>query len=285
MNDRNNNLIQAQKNEITEFFIYSYLAKKAKDPHNQKLLEHIAEDEKKHYYLLKKKTHQEIRPSRLRIFIYSLLAAIFGLSFTLRYMERGEKVSQKKYGVFGKKEFSVLLHDEEDHEQKLIGLLKDPRVEYASSIVLGLNDALVELTGALAGLTFALRDSRIIVLSASVTGFAAALSMAASAYLSAQEDVHLGKKPLRGAIYTGITYLATVIILVLPFLILKNIYLSLGITLTTGVLLIALYTFYITTAKNLKFWARFLKMVFISLGVAIISFGFGLLLRKYLGVG
>lgn len=278
-------LLKAQKNEITEFYIYSHLSKKAKDQHNQKLLQDIAEDEKRHYSLLQKKTRTEIQPDRIKIWFYSLLASVFGLSFALRYMERGEKFSQKNYQALGRKEFVIMLRDEESHEQKLIGLLKDRRIEYASSIVLGLNDALVELTGALAGLTFALRNSQTIALSASVTGFAAALSMAASAYLSAQEDADLGKKPLRGAVYTGMTYLATVIILVLPFLILKNVYLSLGITLTTGALLIALYTFYITTAKNLKFWARFLKMAFISLGVAVVSFGFGLLLRKYLGVG
>lgn len=280
-----NPLLKAQKNEITEFYIYSHLAKKAKDTHNQKLLQHIAEDEKRHYSLIKKNTHQEINPNRLKIWIYSLLSSLFGLSFALRYMEKGEKFSQKNYSFLGKKEFYLMIRDEEEHEKKLIGLLKDRRIEYASSIVLGLNDALVELTGALAGLTFALRDSRIIALSGAITGFAASLSMAASAYLSAQEDADLGKKPLRGAIYTGITYLITVIILVMPFLILKNIYLSLGITLGTAFVIIAFYTFYITTAKGLKFWPRFLKMAVISFGVAVISFGFGLLLRNYLGVG
>ena len=48
------------------------------------------------------------------------------------------------------------------------------------SVVLGLNDELVEFTGALAGFTLALSDHRLIALTGSITGIAAALSMASS---------------------------------------------------------------------------------------------------------
>jgi len=165
-------------------------------------------------------------------------------------------------------------------------MLSDSRVEYASSIVLGLNDALVELTGALAGLTLALRNGKIIALTGTIIGFAASLSMAASAYLSAKEESNKNsyKTPLRGAFYTGITYLITVIVLITPFLLLSNVYYALTTTLIIAILIIAFYTFYISTAKNLKFWRRFLEMALISLTVAAISFGVGLLLRYYMGI-
>ena len=51
-------------------------------------------------------------------------------------------------------------------------------------MVLGLNDALVELTGTLAGLTFALANARLVALAGIITGIAATLSMAASNYLA-----------------------------------------------------------------------------------------------------
>ena len=51
------------------------------------------------------------------------------------------------------------------------------RLEYMGSVVLGLNDALVEFTGALAGFTLALSDSRLTALTGSITGIAAALSI------------------------------------------------------------------------------------------------------------
>ena len=45
-----------------------------------------------------------------------------------------------------------IVEDEDKHEQELIDLIDEERLRYVGSIVLGLNDALVELTGALAGL-------------------------------------------------------------------------------------------------------------------------------------
>ncbi len=284
-------LLGFQKNEITEFFIYNNLAKKAKDQKNRKVLSHIAGDEKKHYSALKEITGKEVKPNKARVWWYLILASIFGLAFSLKFMERGEKLSQKNYKLISRKNFHSMIKDEERHEMELLEMLSDSRVEYASSIVLGLNDALVELTGALAGLTFALRNGKIIALTGTITGFAASLSMAASAYLSSKEDLDKKNKiqkghktPLRGAFYTGITYLVTVIILIIPFLLLSNVYYALTTTLITAILIIAFYTFYISTAKNLKFWRRFLEMALISLTVAAISFGVGLLMRYYLGI-
>jgi len=47
--------------------------------------------------------------------------------------------------------------EEDEHEHKLIAMLKEKKLNYMGSIVLGLSDALVELTGALAG--FGLPDN------------------------------------------------------------------------------------------------------------------------------
>jgi VIT1/CCC1 family predicted Fe2+/Mn2+ transporter len=59
---------------------------------------------------------------------------------------------------------------------------------------------------------------------------------------------------------------------------------SLLVTVLLAVLIIFFYTFYITTAKALSFWGRFLEMAIISVGIAIISFFVGLVLKKFLGV-
>lgn len=278
-------ILQAQKNEITEHLVYTLLSKRVKDKNNSKVLSNIAKDELKHYKLLKKITKIDAKPNKFKIFYYSLMARIFGLSFTLRLMEKGENAAIRNYRGINAKLLKEIIHDEEKHEHALIDLLAEKRIEYASSIVLGLNDALVELTGALAGLTFALRNGKLVALIGFITGFAAALSMASSEYLSTKEDTErTTKSPILGAFYTGMTYLVTVLFLIAPFVFLSNIFLALGITLGISVLIIAFYTFYITTAKNKPFWRQFTEMVMISLGVAAISFLIGLLLRIYVGI-
>ena len=272
-------ILRAQKNEINEYYIYSKLANKIKEENNKKILKKIANDELKHYNIWKKYSKKEIKPNFFRVYWYIFLSSILGLSFGLKLMEKGEKLAKEVYKkIDGKFPLASFIKDEHGHEKKLLDLIKEERVEYAGSIVLGLNDALVELTGALSGLTFALQNGKIIAITGFITGVAASMSMAASGYLSSREDDN--KTPKKSAIYTGVAYIATVLLLILPYLLLDNIYLSLGIMLSVAILIIAGYTFYISTAKELKFGRRFLEMAIISITVAIISFLIGLIIRN-----
>ncbi|MGV8150237.1 MAG: VIT1/CCC1 transporter family protein [Candidatus Woesearchaeota archaeon] len=278
-----NVMLAAQKNEITEHIIYSRLAKKSRDVHNKKTLERLSSDELKHYEILKKHTKIDVSPKRFKIWFYSFLATIFGISFTIRLMEHGEEYAQKLYSQQKDKDFKVLLVDEHRHEKDLIEILKDSRVEYAGSIVLGLNDALVELTGALAGLSLALANGKLIAVIGGITGFAAAMSMAASSYLSSKEEKN-NKDAFKGATYTGVAYLITVTLLILPFIFINNVFISMVVMLCITILIIAVYTFYISTAKGTGFWPKFIEMALISLTVAAISFVIGWIVRRYIGV-
>jgi VIT1/CCC1 family predicted Fe2+/Mn2+ transporter len=275
--------LEAQRAEMTEYHIYMALAKRSTIPSNRKLLERIAKDELRHYKYWREQTKVDVRPSRHEILLYLFFARTFGVTFTLQLREAGEKSAQEKYAklrdVPGVR---ALISDEEGHEQMLITMLKDERLEYAGAVVLGLNDALVELTGVLAGLTLALRDGRLVAIAGLVTGVAAAMSMAASGYLQAKEDGH--RSPLKSAAYTGGTYILVVMMLIAPYFILSSLYSSLLVTLSIALIIIAVYTFYITTAKKISFWRRFGEMAAISLGVAAVSFMFGWLLRTYVGL-
>ncbi len=131
-------------------------------------------------------------------------------------MEQGEQAAQVNYAAVAKEipEAAKYQEDEDKHENQLIDMLDEERLQYAGSVVLGLNDALVELTGALAGLTLALQNVKLIALSGLITGIAASLSMAASEYLSTRSE-KTSKQPVRAAIYTGIAYIITVTLLIL----------------------------------------------------------------------
>lgn len=276
-------ILAAQKNEITEHIIYKKLAEKSKDSHNKKILEQLSSDEFKHYEILKKHTKIDVLPKRFKILAYSFLATIFGIAFAIRLMEKGEEYAQQLYSAQKDKDFKVLLVDEHRHEKELINILKDSRVEYAGSIVLGLNDALVELTGALAGLSLAIANGKLIAIIGIITGFAASLSMAASSYLSSKEEKN-DKDAFKGSTYTGIAYLITVALLVMPFIFINNIVISMATMLCISITIIALYTFYVSTAKGIRFLPKFIEMALISLSVAAISFAVGWVVRTYIGV-
>lgn len=284
-NEQINRLLEFQRNEITEHYIYAKLAKITADPANREVLCRIADDEQRHYEQFKALTNQDVAPNRFQIWKYVTLARILGLTFSMKLMEAGESSAQKSYEEYSDdiEIIRQIAKEEDEHEQQLIGMLDEERLHYTGSIVLGLNDALVELTGALAGLTFALQNTKLIALTGSITGIAAAFSMAASEYLSTKTE-KTEKHPVKASVYTGITYIFTVLVLIAPYLVLRNYYACLAVTLILGVLVIASFNYYIAVAEDLKFRHRFLEMTLLSLSVAAISFLTGFLLRTLTGI-
>ncbi len=278
-------IMKEQKNEITAHHIYKKLSEVTKDPHNADVLRRISEDELKHYHELKELSGKEIAPSRSKIRYFVLLSRVLGLTFGVKLLEDAEDEAQNIYGEHSKEveAFNKILEDEEHHEQMLIDMLDEERLNYMGSVVLGLNDALVELTGALAGYTFAFQDTKLIALTGLITGISASFSMAASEYLSAkqEEESSIAKK---SAIYTGIAYIFTVIFLIMPFLLIGNPFLSLVVTLMVAVAIIFVFNFYVAVAKSLNFMKRFAEMAVISLGVAGISFLIGVLVKTVIGI-
>jgi VIT1/CCC1 family predicted Fe2+/Mn2+ transporter len=278
-------LLTFQRLEITEHYIYKRLAQTNKSAENRRVLEKIAQDERRHSEDWKKYTGEDVQPDRFAIWKYYLISRLFGFTFGIKLMERGEENAQANYAELQKTipEVDAWIEDENAHEKALIGMLNEDLLQYAGSVVLGLNDALVELTGALAGLTLALQNTKLIALSGLVTGIAAALSMAASEYLSTRSEVTT-RQPVRAAIYTGVAYIITVSLLILPYLIFENYYFDLAWTMVTAVLIIAVFNYYISVAKDEPFRRRFLEMAGLSLGVATISFIIGYFIRQLLGI-
>jgi VIT1/CCC1 family predicted Fe2+/Mn2+ transporter len=276
-------IIGFQQNEIDEYHIYRKLASRMKDVKNKKTLQSIAEGERRHYQFWKKHSNVELKSRGLRVFYYYLIMRIFGITFGIKLMEHGESRAQGTYSDFANviPDSKQIAKDEEEHEDKLMAMLREERLEYVGSIVLGLNDALVELTGALAGFSLALPKPQLIAGIGLITGIAASLSMAASEYLSTKAEGSNTAEALRSSLYTGVTYIVTVILLVLPFFLFESALLCLAITVGVAVLIIFLFNYYISVARDLNFGKRFLEMVGISLGVAAVSFGIGYLVRLF----
>lgn len=278
-------ILEWQRTEITGHHAYLRLAKAIKDPHNREVVERIAKEEANHYRTFKTYTGKDVPPNRAQVFFYHWLARIAGLTFGIKLMERGEEDAQASYAEIRDQipELEDIIREEEEHENHLLAMLDEEALRYAGSVVLGLNDALVELTGALAGLTFAFQNTNLVALSGLITGISAAFSMAASEYLSARAEGG-ETNPLRSALYTGVAYIFTVAVLVFPYLLLENYMLCLVWTLINAVLVIAVFNFYLAVAKDLEFGKRFGEMAAISLGVAAFSFGVGYVVRQVLGV-
>ncbi len=275
-----------QQNECTESVIYEEIAKFSKGEQNKETLLRLSKEEKAHYEIWKSYTQCELKPETGKVLKFKLLAIILGFTFAVKLMEKGEDAAQDEYALLANEvEESIHIRkQEEEHEQALLEILDEERLQYVGSMVLGLNDALVELTGSLAGFTFAMQNTRLIALSGLIIGISATFSMASSEFLAARSEGR--SDALKSCTYTGTAYLITVILLVLPYLLLGNesYLMALGCMLLTVILIIAGFTYYTSIAMDQPFKSRFIEMAGISISVAVLSFVVGVLAKQFLGV-
>lgn len=278
-------ILRAQRNEVTEYHIYKKLAGVIKNQENSRILSNIAEDELSHYKTWMMYSGREVDPDKWKITKFYWISLIFGLTFGLKLLERSEERAQVDYNEISEDfpEAIRISQEENEHENMLLGMIDENRLKYIGSIVLGLNDALVEILGTLAGLTLALQNNTLVALVGVISGIAGALSMSTSEYLSTKSE---GKKEdaLKAAIFTGLAYIIAVVFLVVPFLIFESPWLSLGVAVFDSVFVVFLFSYYISVANDQSFKKRFFEMVLLSTVVGLISFGLGYLVRRFFGI-
>ncbi len=275
-----------QRDEETGHAIYRRMAAGERNSANRAALESLAEDERSHAETLRRRTGIPAGPNRLKLFWFVLMNWIFGYTFLIRLMEKYETSAISVYRalVADWPELETIIAQEQEHELQLVEMLDEERLRYVGAMVLGLNDALVELTGTMAGLAFAMGNNRLAALAGIITGVSATLSMAASSYLAERNEGT--SDALKSAAYTGAAYLVTVACLVAPYLLFPSrmIAPALLTMLAVAILIILAFNYYVSVAKSLPFTRRFLEMAGISLGVALISFLLGALAKRLLNI-
>ena len=275
-----------QQGELTESVIYEAIARFAKGEENKETLRRLAREERAHYEIWKSYTGEEMKPEKGKVFKFALIARIFGFTFAVKLMERGEARAQVEYETLMEEvpESMMIRQEEEEHENALLAMLDEESLQYVGSMVLGLNDALVELTGSLAGFTFAMQNTRLIALSGLIIGISATFSMASSEFLAARSEGR--SDALKSCTYTGIAYLITVVLLIAPYLIFGTAqYIpALICMLAVVIAIIAGFTYYTSVAQDQPFKSRFTEMAVISISVAVLSFVVGVLAKNLLGV-
>ena len=275
-----------QQNELTESVIYEKIARFAKGEENKKTLMRLSNEEKAHYLVWKSYTGEDLKPQKGKVFWFATIARVLGFTFAVKLMERGEENAQDEYEILAAEveESAHIREQEEEHETALLAMLDEESLQYVGSMVLGLNDALVELTGSLAGFAFALQNTRLIALSGLIVGISATFSMASSEFLAARSEGR--SDAFKSCTYTGIAYLVTVVLLILPYLLFSPTQFipALICMLVIVVAIIAGFTYYTSVAMDQAFKKGFLEMAGISITVAVLSFVVGILAKRFLGV-
>lgn len=148
------------------------------------------------------------------------------------------------------------------------------------AIILGMHDAIVSLTGLIAGLSFAFADANIIIVSCIISSITAALSMGAANYLATKsKDTEIA---LKYAFYTGGAYIITCIFLILPFFMFDERITCLTATVFMAILII--FVFNKCCYRGKIFYRRFLEMFSICTVVSIVAFFIGEIASQIFGI-
>ncbi len=264
--------------QYKDYVIFSSLAKIESNEGFRSILQKLIQQEYRDYQFWIEFSQKKVFAVPFyEILFFKFLRHVFGLTFTAKFLERDEGTIIAAYEKLmnsledpSRSLVAEILEREREHEQILINQFKEGKVEFLGSIILGLNDGLVELSGALIGFSFTISQNSTVAVLGCITGIAAAFSMSASAYLQARYD--RTKNPLVAATYTGVTYLIVVLLLIAPFFIMGT---KSGALVVLGGIIVGIITvtsFYASVVFDRKFFEVAREMVFLSVGVASITF-------------
>jgi VIT1/CCC1 family predicted Fe2+/Mn2+ transporter len=284
--DLRKELIKAQRKEITEHVIYAKLSEKAKG-NNSKVLKKISDDELNHYNEWREYTQKDVKSSGFTVTKYLIISKLFGLMFMMKLLEGNEEKAQINYSkiVASLPEAKQIIAEEIEHEKLLIEMVDEKRLKYLSSIVSGLNDAMIELGGELAGFTFALQNPSLIGFAGLIAGIAQFLSSSASEIeLFLTERTAENREAIKKSFLEGTIYLITVFFLVGPFFLVSSPFFAMGVSAFNSFIIIILFTYYVSVVKELSLKKMFSVTLLITLGIGILSFVIGWVVKTVLNL-
>lgn len=275
------------REELFNVHFYSWLADHVKLPALKEILQEFAAEERKHYDFWRGYLGRDTDYSGFRLWWYKILVWLLGPTFVIKLLERDEHKIIESYRrlaeVMPSPQREALLsfvEDEEKHEEAFLAAIgeAEPRVKYVGFIVLGLSDAIIEVTGVHAGFLGISHRPLVAGVAGLIVGFAASISMASAAYLQAKQNQAVSA--LRSALYTGFSYLLAVVALALPYFFTGRMLWAFWLSVGMAILLIIAFVYYSCVLFGRNFRSEALESIVVLGGTTILSYGFGELLRR-----
>jgi vacuolar iron transporter family protein len=283
---------ESAKDEYTDYLIYKRLAesKRTKDPRLRETLTKLSVEERSHYdFWIKYTSSKKVEPSSFAIYLALFLRFLFGVTFAVKFLEKHEDAVIRKYKSVAhlipeadKRSFDSMVSDEVEHENIFLTQTEGKYLKYISFVVLGLADAIVEISGIHAGSLGIYSSTELTGLAGVVAGAAASIAMASAAFAQAKQGFQ--GSPSLSAVFTGVSYFVNAIILATPYFLTKVMGVAIGTSIVLAIIIIAFISYYNSVISNAKFLRDFAELAGIMLGASGALFVFGLVIRSVLGI-
>ncbi len=278
--------------EYTDYVVYKKLAGLGFEKRHKfsGTLKRLSGMEYGHYRFWSKYCpERKIGVSNLKVYFIILIRLLLGVTFAVKFLERNEMSTIKKYKEVAhqipqrdRAQFRRMVADEVEHENEFAGQFDEPHIKYISFIVLGLADALVEIAGIHAGSLGIYNSTELAGLAGIIAGAAASIAMASAAFAQAKTGFK-GSATL-SAIYTGISYFITAVILATPYFLTKIMVGALTVSLLLAVVLIAFISFYGSVISGAAFRKDFIEITSIMFGATVALYLIGTVIRYLVGI-
>ncbi|MEM1598458.1 MAG: VIT1/CCC1 family protein [Pyrobaculum sp.] len=281
---------EAALDEYREYLTYSLLARVERNASRRAVLSALAEQELRHFRFWSRFAAVS-PPRRLRAYAWfmAFLRLLMGVTFVAKLMERGEEEAIRRYRSVEPllsgadvEELRRIIRDEEEHERALIAQLDETIVKYMGALVLGLADAIIEITGAHAGALGTTNSTIVAGVIGLIVGIGASISMASASFLQTKHEV--GKSPTVAALVTGVGYMVAVALMSLPYFLTHDIYHAFAASIAVGVVLTFVLTFQAAVYAEKDFKFEFLQTVGLLLGTALLTYLAGRWLGALFGI-
>jgi VIT1/CCC1 family predicted Fe2+/Mn2+ transporter len=198
------------RGEMNDWLTYSELARHSRDPDIARLLKRIAGMEKRHARFWEQVLHKrhtplpKARPRRWRLFLLRQLQRWVDPVLLVGALELGETSAVEDYHRLWQSKLldpdecetlQGIILDELEHESTFRKQTRGSGFGNIRDFVLGMNDGLVEILGAVTGLSAAYAGKPLLVaVSGLIVGIAGAMSMGIGAFISvrSQRQVNQG---------------------------------------------------------------------------------------------
>jgi len=285
------------QDEYGDYAIYKYLAESHQGEnfrnHRRKLGEvfgKLSETEYKHYQFWKKYSPSTVpKVSKLKLYGIVVIEALLGATFAIKFLERHEKTSLKQVRTVEKyipeedrPQFDEMVKDEQEHEVDLAAQVQGSFIKYMSFIVLGLADAIVEISGIHAGSLGVYKSTELTGLAGIIAGAAASMAMASAAYAQAKQGFQGSAKI--SAVMTGVSYFINAVCLAAPYFLTKNAIEAMSVSLFIATIVLAGTSYYNSIISGSQFVRDFVELAGIMYGATIALYLFGEAMRVLIGI-
>lgn len=287
--------------ELYQSELYMRFSEHEKDIELRRILIELSKEDSNHAMLWGAKAQDlhKKRVGNLRFRVMLLLRKTLGLELAIKLID------YKEYEIKAKikkqcpprdiAEADRIIKYEESKEGRLKSriLSRNKILANVRDVVFGMNDGLVEILAATAGIGAAIQQPYLVLISGSIVAISGTLSMAGGAYLSTEYQNTIEKKenvknkwhsPKSSAAYVGVAYIFGALFPLLPFIFGMYGYAAIAMSVAITAVVLIITSAIISIVSDTPIIERISKTLAITLGIALITIVIGAAARHYLKI-